>query len=261
MLRSRVVQIHMIFACTSSTSKTSQSTASLSTQKTILASRSASPSSRTNSRGPWPKLSSRKNSKENPSPWTPDSQISFSALMMMSTCSMVHVSQFRGNKTHQSREVEISTIRVNNQVLLSRRTEICQVNLFPFRVYLPLPDIGSIPKENITSRFLDRSLEIKIHGYNGKNWVFAVPKTQCQILVKTSKVVQKADRLIIWVGKIAQNDNWFSLHKVKCIGEKDTDWFMMWISESKYPNVGSLTIRKWGWGTQWGRTKPVLLRK
>jgi len=70
---------------------------------------------------------------------------------------------------------------------------------------------------------LDRSLEIKINGYNGKNWIFAVPKTQCQVLVKISKVVQKADRLIIWVGKMAQNDNWFSLHKVKCIGEKDTD--------------------------------------
>ena len=70
---------------------------------------------------------------------------------------------------------------------------------------------------------MDRSVEIKIHGYKGKNWIFAVPNTQCKLLVKTSKVVQKADKLIVSIGKIAQSDNWFSLHKVKCIGEKDTD--------------------------------------
>jgi calcyclin binding protein len=90
-------------------------------------------------------------------------------------------------------------------------------------VYIPLPGIGSIPAENITSRFLDRSFEVKIRNYNGKNWIFAVPKTQCQILVKKSKVAQKADKLIVSLGKMADSDNWFSLHKVKCIGEKDTD--------------------------------------
>jgi hypothetical protein len=90
-------------------------------------------------------------------------------------------------------------------------------------VYIPLEDIGKVPAENITSRFLDRSFEIKIHGYKGKNWIFAVPKTQCNMLVKTSKVVQKDNKLIVSLGKIAESDNWFSLHKVKCIGEKDTD--------------------------------------
>ena len=64
---------------------------------------------------------------------------------------------------------------------------------------------------------------MKIHDYKGKNWIFAVPKTQCQILVKTSKVVQKPNKLIINVGKMAEGDNWFSLHKTKMIGEKDTD--------------------------------------
>lgn len=53
--------------------------------------------------------------------------------------------------------------------------------------------------------------------------MFAVPKTQCCILVKSSKVVAKADKLIVSLGKMAESDNWFSLHKVKCIGEKDTD--------------------------------------
>ena len=90
-------------------------------------------------------------------------------------------------------------------------------------MYIPLDEIGKVPPENITSRFLDRSFEIKIHGYSGKNWIFAVPKTQCSMLVKTSKVAQKDHKLIVSLGKIAESDNWFSLHKVKCIGEKDTD--------------------------------------
>lgn len=64
---------------------------------------------------------------------------------------------------------------------------------------------------------------MRVHGYNGKNWLFAVPKTQCSILVKSSKVLQKPNKLIVSIAKIAESDNWFSLHKVKCIGEKDTD--------------------------------------
>lgn len=72
-----------------------------------------------------------------------------------------------------------------------------------FRVYLPLNGIGSLPADKIVSRFLDRSFEIRIHDYQGKNWIFAVPKTQCHILTKTSKVTQKSDKLIISLGKYA----------------------------------------------------------
>lgn len=83
--------------------------------------------------------------------------------------------------------------------------------------------IGSLPKENIHSRFLDRSVEIKVHDYLGKNWIFAVPKTQCQILIKNCKVTQKQDKLIVTLGKFAEKDNWFTLHKTRCIGEKELD--------------------------------------
>jgi len=50
-----------------------------------------------------------------------------------------------------------------------------------------------------------------------------VPKTQCSILVRNCKITQKADKLIVSIGKMSESDNWFSLHKVKCVGEKDTD--------------------------------------
>ena len=90
-------------------------------------------------------------------------------------------------------------------------------------MYIELEGIGNLDKDKISSRFLDRSLEVKIHDYQGKNWVFAVPKTQCCILVKKSKVVQKPNKLIVHIAKMAEADNWHSLHKVKAIGEKDTD--------------------------------------
>ena len=36
-----------------------------------------------------------------------------------------------------------------------------------------------------------------------------------------SKVIQKKDKLIVSIKKIADSDNWFSLYKVKCVGEKE----------------------------------------
>ena len=143
--------------------------------------------------------------------------------MMTSTVSMVILSLFRGHKANYKVSLKINPIRIYHQILLFGLKKIRQVNQISYRVYIPLDDIGKLPSENITSRFLDRSFEIKIHNYKGKNWIFAVPKTQCHILVKNSKVTQKDNKLIVSLGKIAESDNWFSLHKVKCIGEKDTD--------------------------------------
>jgi len=34
-------------------------------------------------------------------------------------------------------------------------------------------------------------------------------------------VIQKENRLIISIAKNAEADNWFSLYKVKCVGERD----------------------------------------
>ncbi len=92
------------------------------------------------------------------------------------------------------------------------------------KVYVPLEGIGQHPEDKIHSRFLDRSFEVKIFDFKGKNWIFAVPKTQCQILIKESKVLKKDDKLIIKLGKIAEADNWFSLYKTRCVGEKELDW-------------------------------------
>ena len=101
--------------------------------------------------------------------------------------------------------------------------EIREVIIFLYRVYIPLPGIGGLPADKIITRFLDRSFEIKIHDFLGKNMIFAVPKTQCVMLSKGCKITVKSDKIIVSLAKVAESDNWFSLHKVKCIGEKDTD--------------------------------------
>jgi hypothetical protein len=59
------------------------------------------------------------------------------------------------------------------------------------RIYIELDGIGKVPPENIVERFLEWSIEVRIYNYNGKNLVFAVPKTQCLLRPKESKVIQK----------------------------------------------------------------------
>ena len=91
------------------------------------------------------------------------------------------------------------------------------------KVYLELEGVGAVAEEDIHSRFLERSFEVKIHNYKGKNWIFAVPKTQSMIKITESKVIQKKDKLIISLGKIADSDNWSTLHRVKGVGSKEDD--------------------------------------
>jgi hypothetical protein len=82
-----------------------------------------------------------------------------------------------------------------------------------------MPGIGNLPRANIQERFLDRSFEIKIRGYMNRNFVFAVPKTQCALVPEKSKVIQKRDKLTIHLAKVNPKDNWYSLYKTKAVGE------------------------------------------
>jgi hypothetical protein len=50
-----------------------------------------------------------------------------------------------------------------------------------FRVIVELKDIGKLTPSNIQSRFLERSFEIKIRNFNGKNWIFGVGRTMNKI--------------------------------------------------------------------------------
>jgi len=89
------------------------------------------------------------------------------------------------------------------------------------RVVLELKAIDKHPAEKIVARFLDRSFEVKILAYNGKNYNFAVPKLQCKINPTKSKYWVKGDKLIINLYKNKKEDNWYSLYRTKAIGDDD----------------------------------------
>jgi hypothetical protein len=77
-----------------------------------------------------------------------------------------------------------------------------------------------VPPKNIVERFLECSIEVRIFDYNGKNLIFAIPRTENLLRPQESKVIQKENKLIISIMKNVPSDNWSSLHKVNCIGEK-----------------------------------------
>ena len=104
--------------------------------------------------------------------------------------------------------------------------------------------------------------------------IFAVPKTQCVMLSKGCKITVKSDKIIVSLAKVAESDNWFSLHKVKCIGEKDTDWSFKIDYSYKFDNIrGKIWIKDYlssieyesimlqGWAKQLNHIGLKLLRK
>ena len=88
---------------------------------------------------------------------------------------------------------------------------------------IELPGISAHPKDLISSRFFDTSFDITIHDFNKKDLRFGVPRTQCKLNAAESQITIKNDRITIWIRKIKTDDNWFSLHKKKLIGESIDD--------------------------------------
>jgi len=89
------------------------------------------------------------------------------------------------------------------------------------RVILEIKNIHKHPKELFTSRFFEKSMELKIHDFNGKNYIFAVPRLQYKINPDNCTVVIKEDKLNINLRKANEKDNWHSLYRTKAIGEDD----------------------------------------
>jgi hypothetical protein len=90
-------------------------------------------------------------------------------------------------------------------------------------VRIDLPDLNTIPKENITVEFGVRSLDIKIVNYKGKNLRLRVPKTHNTYDSKNSKFVVDDKKMVVSIKKSNEQDNWFTLHKQNLIGESIDD--------------------------------------
>jgi len=89
------------------------------------------------------------------------------------------------------------------------------------RIVIEMKNIHQHPKEQISSRFFDKSMELKIHNFNGKNYIFAVPRLQNPIDPDNSTYVLKENKLLINLRKANEKDGWHSLYRTKALLEDD----------------------------------------
>ncbi|XP_042477443.1 calcyclin-binding protein-like [Macadamia integrifolia] len=91
------------------------------------------------------------------------------------------------------------------------------------KIYVSLEGVD---EEKVESSFKPTSFDIKFHDVQGKNYRYAVPKLNKEIVPEKSKMVVKPNRVIITLIK-ASKGNWLDLHhkedKLKPNMEKDRD--------------------------------------
>lgn len=94
-------------------------------------------------------------------------------------------------------------------------------------IYISLPSIGAIPRENITCDFTATSFDLKIHdfqlpgGNNSKAYNYRLLKNDLEKDINTekSKMIVKADKIVIKLGKVkgeyGSYDSWMNLSSKK----------------------------------------------
>ena len=92
------------------------------------------------------------------------------------------------------------------------------------KVLLDFPDAKKlIKRDQIKCQFDIRSFEIFVHGYKGEDFRFAVPKLHCKICPEDCSFGFKSNNVVVTLRKKKIEDNWWSLHKAKAVGEKPGD--------------------------------------
>ena len=92
------------------------------------------------------------------------------------------------------------------------------------KVLLDFPDAKNlIKKEQVQCTFGERTFEILIAGYKGENYRFGVQNLHHRILPKDCSWSLKSNNVQVTLRKRKNEDNWWSLHKQKAVGEKDGD--------------------------------------
>ena len=92
------------------------------------------------------------------------------------------------------------------------------------KVLLDFPDAKNlIQKDNVTCTFGDRTFEILVNNYKGENYRFAVQNLHHRILTKDCSWSLKSNNVQVTLRKRKNEDNWWSLHKQKAVGEKAGD--------------------------------------
>ncbi|KAL7557699.1 hypothetical protein ACA910_018495 [Epithemia clementina (nom. ined.)] len=93
-------------------------------------------------------------------------------------------------------------------------------------LYIELPGVGSIPKENITCNFTSDSFDLIISGLNNKSYRLCKDNLEKDIDPDKSKIVVKKDRILVKLSKVKQGeyggyDYWSQLTAKKSKKDKE----------------------------------------
>lgn len=94
-------------------------------------------------------------------------------------------------------------------------------------LYVPLPSVGSIPKESITCNFTATSFDLTVKDLNGKSYRLYKDNLEKDIDPEKSKYIVKSDKIVIKLAKVkgeyGSYDFWTDLtaKKKKTPGKKD----------------------------------------
>ncbi|CAO2842184.1 unnamed protein product [Amaranthus hypochondriacus] len=101
------------------------------------------------------------------------------------------------------------------------------------KIYLSLE---GVQEENVEKNINSMSIELKFHNVKGKNYKFAIPKLNKEIVPEQSKVLIKPTRVVITLVK-ASKGNWLDLHYKE-------DKFKPNLDKEKDPMAGIMDLMK-----------------
>jgi hypothetical protein len=143
------------------------------------------------------------------------------------------LSNFIKHKSDIFCQVEINIVPIKSSIVVANKDDnllkyntITKYSFYEasktiVKVLVPLTGIEQLPKEKIISKFTDNSVEVKVQDFNGRNYIFGVPRLHLNINKEKSEVKTIKDNIVIRLRKVKDEDNWSYLHKTKFIGETD----------------------------------------
>lgn len=137
-------------------------------------------------------------------------------------------------KTGKSQMEPIAPQTVAVPPILSQSQKYKSIDKFAFdagsynsptvSIYISLPNIKSIPRENIQCDFTPTSFDLKIHDFQGGNYRLVKDNLDKDINPETSKIIVKADKIVIKLGKVkgeyGSYDSWMDLTSKKSKEDK-----------------------------------------
>ena len=78
------------------------------------------------------------------------------------------------------------------------------------KIYISLPEVETLPEENVSSKFTNRSIELRVLSLKGKNYQFQINHLLHPVVPESSSVKVKTGKVSIMLKK-AKEENWTCL--------------------------------------------------